>query len=79
MSLEDYAIVNAAGDPGWIVMAAGLILLVGGAILRQRPVPLLARIATPQDDKPCAVHVTGPSAGADAAEEFLRRIGGDRP
>ena len=79
MSLEDYAIFNAAGDPGWIVIAAGTVLLVGGAILRQRPVPLLARIATPRGDKPCAVEVAGRSGGAEVAEDFLRRMGSDRP
>jgi hypothetical protein len=73
MTLEDYAIFSASSNPGWAIAAAGALLLVCGAALRQRPVPLLARIATSKTESLSAVEVTSRSAGA-AAEDFLRQL-----
>jgi hypothetical protein len=74
MTLEDYVIFAAASDPGWVVVAVGLVLLIGGGVLRKRPVPLLVRIAAPLGDSPCAIEVAG-CGDRSAADDFVRRMG----
>lgn len=76
MALEDYAIFSVSNNPGWLIVAVGAVLVVGGSVLRQRPVPLLARIATSRGEGLDTVEVIYRSARTAAAEDFLRRLGG---
>ncbi len=80
MTLEDYGIFSVSNSPGWLIVAVGVVLLVGGAVLRQRPAPLLARIVASgsESENPAAVEVIGRFA-TTAAEELLRRLGGSPP
>ena len=50
MSVEDYVVLNVVRDVGWWFVLAGLLLLVVGSVLRQWPVPWLARFEAGEDE-----------------------------